>query len=191
MMALGAGGIKSCVAGFAGDQFDLGDVKENKRKMSFMNWWFVSISFGTMLSVSCLVWIQITMGWSWGYGIPAVISAVATGAYLIGTPLYRNQKPTGSPLTRVAQVIIAAIRKWNAKLPNDDDLLYEIDDKEYLDPAQSRLPHSNDFRYKTTFIAHLSMSYWSTMDVLGRASSFLRLATVPVWCLYHENTGRR
>ncbi|CAM6101350.1 unnamed protein product [Calypogeia fissa] len=147
MMALGAGGIKACVAGFAGDQFDEGDVKEHKRKMSFMNWWFVSISFGTMLSVSCLVWIQITMGYTWGYGIPAFISAIATAAYLLGTPLYRNQKPTGSPLTRVAQVIVAAIINWNTKLPNDDDLLHEIDDKEYLAPAQRRLPHSNDFRF--------------------------------------------
>jgi peptide/histidine transporter 3/4 len=153
LMAIGAGGIKSCVAGFAGDQFDEGDVKENKRKMSFMNWWFVSISFGTMLSVSCLVWIQITMGFGWGFGIPAAISAIATGAYLLGTPLYRNQKPTGSPLTRVAQVIIAAIRKWNAKLPSDEDLLYEVDDKEYLDPAQRRLPHSNDFRYRNLFVS--------------------------------------
>jgi peptide/histidine transporter 3/4 len=153
LMAIGAGGIKSCVAGFAGDQFDEGDVKENKRKMSFMNWWFVSISFGTMLSVSCLVWIQITMGFGWGFGIPAAISAIATGAYLLGTPLYRNQKPTGSPLTRVAQVIIAAIRKWNAKRPSDEDLLYEVDDKEYLDPAQRRLPHSNDFRYRNLFVS--------------------------------------
>ncbi|BBN05023.1 solute carrier family 15 (peptide/histidine transporter), member 3/4 [Marchantia polymorpha subsp. ruderalis] len=147
LMALGAGGIKSCVAGFAGDQFDDGDKKEAKRKMSFMNWWFVSISFGTMCSVSFLVYIQIAVGLEYGWGIPALISAFTTTAFLLGTPLYRHRKPTGSPFARVAQVIVAAARKYSVQLPHDDDLLYEIDDKEALDPANRKLPHTQDFTF--------------------------------------------
>ncbi|KAL2634514.1 hypothetical protein R1flu_005993 [Riccia fluitans] len=145
LMAIGAGGIKSCVAGFAGDQFDEGDKKEAKGKNSFMNWWFVSISFGTMCSVSFLVYIQITLGLQYGWGIPAIISAVTTGAFLLGTSQYRHRKPTGSPFARVAQVIVAAARKYSVAVPRDEDLLYEIDDKEALDPNNRKLPHTQDF----------------------------------------------
>lgn len=68
LMALGAGGIKACVSTFAGDQFDEGDEKESMKKKSFPNWWFVSISFGTMLSVSILVYVQVgTLGEPFGF----------------------------------------------------------------------------------------------------------------------------
>lgn len=114
LMALGAGGIKSCVTAFAGDQFDHNDAQEARRKMSFPNWWFVSISFGTMLSVSILVYVQDNVGWAWGYGVPTAITGLATLAYLLGTPIYRHQIPSGSPLTRVAQVVCSAFESSRA-----------------------------------------------------------------------------
>lgn len=116
LMALGAGGIKSCVTAFAGDQFDNNDPKEARRRMSFPNWWFVSISFGTMLSVSILVYVQDNVGWAWGYGVPTAITGLATLAFLMGTPLYRHQIPSGSPLTRVAQVLCAAFASYFAQI---------------------------------------------------------------------------
>lgn len=146
LMALGAGGIKSCVTAFAGDQFDNGDVHEARRKMSFPNWWFVSISFGTMLSVSILVYVQDNVGWSWGYGVPTAITGLATLAYLMGTPLYRHQIPCGSPLTRVAQVFVSAVRKWNIHVPSNPDHLYELDDKEAFSPRQRRILHTQSLR---------------------------------------------
>lgn len=143
MMAVGAGGIKSCVSAFAGDQFDEGDANEAKRKMSFPNWWFVSISFGTMLSVSFLVYVQDTLGWSWGYGIPTAFAGLATMAYFIGTPLYRTHVRSGSPFTRVAQVMVSAVRNWRVVVPVNVDLLHELDDKEALSQAGGKmLPHT-------------------------------------------------
>lgn len=148
LMALGAGGIKSCVTAFAGDQFDNGDAREARRKMSFPNWWFVSISFGTMLSVSILVYVQDNVGWSWGYGIPTAITGLATLAYLFGTPVYRHQIPSGSPLTRVAQVIFSAVRKWNHPVPSNSDMLYEVALSDISKEAapfstcKPRLPHT-------------------------------------------------
>lgn len=38
--------------------------------------------------------------------------AVALALFLIGMKRYRKQRPTGSPFTRVAQVFVAAARKW-------------------------------------------------------------------------------
>lgn len=143
LMALGAGGIKSCVTAFAGDQFDHNDAQEARRKMSFPNWWFVSISFGTMLSVSILVYVQDNVGWAWGYGVPTAITGLATLAYLLGTPNYRHQIPSGSPLTRVAQVVCSAVRNWNIAVPSNSALLYEVDDKDASSAyIWRRLPHT-------------------------------------------------
>ncbi|KAG0596117.1 hypothetical protein M758_UG225700 [Ceratodon purpureus] len=140
LMAVGAGGIKSCVTAFAGDQFDILDPVEAKRKMSFPNWWFVSISFGTMLSVSLLVYTQDTIGWSWGYGIPTAIAGLATLFYFICTPLYRTHHIRGgSPFTRVAQVLVSAARNWRVSVPSDPELLYELDDKDAFSQAPGRL----------------------------------------------------
>ncbi|KAJ7229736.1 hypothetical protein O6H91_Y459100 [Diphasiastrum complanatum] len=147
LMALCAGGIKSNVSSFAGDQFDGGDPKESKRKMSFLNWWFVSISFGTMFSVTILVYLQDNVGWTWGYGAATVITGLGTMLFFLGTPIYRNQKPAGSPLIRVAQVIVAAIRKWRVQLPAHDELLYELDDKEAVPAGTRKLPHSSEFLF--------------------------------------------
>ncbi|XP_024377725.1 protein NRT1/ PTR FAMILY 8.2 [Physcomitrium patens] len=140
LMAMGAGGIKSCVTAFAGDQFDITDPVEAKRKMSFPNWWFVSISFGTMLSVSLLVYVQDTIGWTWGYGIPTGIAGLATLIFFIGTPLYRTHHIRGgSPFTRVAQVLVSAARNWRVSVPTNPELLCELDDKEALTQAPGKL----------------------------------------------------
>ncbi|KAG0574243.1 hypothetical protein KC19_VG247000 [Ceratodon purpureus] len=147
LMALGAGGIKSCVTAFAGDQFDNNDAQEARRKMSFPNWWFVSISFGTMLSVSILVYVQDNVGWAWGYGVPTAITGMATLAYLVGTPHYRHQTPSGSPLTRVAQVVCSAVSKWNTAVPSNSDLLHEVDDREASSAFRRRLPHTPSLHF--------------------------------------------
>ncbi|OAE31372.1 hypothetical protein AXG93_3789s1130 [Marchantia polymorpha subsp. ruderalis] len=63
------------------------------------------------------------------------------------TPLYRHRKPIKNPFARVAQVIVAACRKYSVELPHDDDLLYKIDEKEALGPANCKLPHTQDFTF--------------------------------------------
>ncbi|KAK1298672.1 Peptide transporter PTR1 [Acorus calamus] len=124
LIALGTGGIKPCVSSFGADQFDENDVKEKKRKSSFFNWFYLSINIGALIASTVLVWIQNNVGWGWGFGIPAVVMAIAVASFLWGTPLYRHQKPGGSPLTRIAQVLVASIRKFRVKVPADTNLLF-------------------------------------------------------------------
>ncbi|CAH2041405.1 unnamed protein product [Thlaspi arvense] len=62
---------------------------------------------GAFVSSSLIVWIQDNAGWG------------------LGTPLYRCQKPGGSPLTRMCQVLVASFHKWNIEVPEDSSLLYE------------------------------------------------------------------
>jgi len=119
LMALGAGGIRACVFPMAGDQFDATDACEAKRKLFKPNWYFIAITTGNLVGVSGIVYAQATLGWSWGYGIAAAFTAFATLAFFGGAPLYRNQLVSrGCPLTRVAQVLVAAARNSRAPAPS-------------------------------------------------------------------------
>ncbi|MBA0643131.1 hypothetical protein Goklo_027447 [Gossypium klotzschianum] len=127
LIALGTGGIKPCVSSFGADQFDDSDETEKKHKSSFFNWFYFSINIGTLVASSVLVWIQTNIGWGWGFGIPAVAMAIAVVSFFSGTKLYRNQRPGGSPLTRIFQVMVASVGKARVEVPNDKSLLHFFD----------------------------------------------------------------
>lgn len=146
LIALGTGGIKPCVSSFGADQFDESDPVEKKSKTSFFNWFYFSINIGALIASSVLVYIQTNVGWSWGFGIPAVCMAIAVLSFFSGTRLYRNQKPGGSPLTRIVQVLVASVRKWQVKVPEDKSLLYELTDKKSAIQGSRKLEHSNMFK---------------------------------------------
>ncbi|KAL3839429.1 hypothetical protein ACJIZ3_024020 [Penstemon smallii] len=148
LIALGTGGIKPCVSSFGADQFDDTDEKEKKRKSSFFNWFYLSINIGALIASSVLVWIQMNVGWSWGFGIPAVAMAIAIVFFFIGSRIYRLQKPGGSPLTRIAQVLVASIRKFSVKVPADKSLLYGTSDEMESNIQGSRkLEHTEKLRF--------------------------------------------
>jgi len=119
LIALGTGGIKPCVSSFGADQFDKTDPSERVRKASFFNWFYFTINIGAFVSSTVLVWIQENYGWELGFLIPTVFMGLATMSFFFGTPLYRFQKPRGSPITSVCQVLVAAYRKSNLKVPED------------------------------------------------------------------------
>ncbi|KAK2440788.1 protein NRT1/ PTR FAMILY 8.1 [Trifolium repens] len=147
LIALGTGGIKPCVSSYGADQFDDDDENEKKHKSSFFNWFYFSINIGALIASSLLVWIQDNVGWGWGFGIPAVAMAIAVVSFFSGTKLYRNQKPGGSALTRISQVIVASIRKYRVKAPADKSLLYEIADTESAIQGSRKLDHTDELRF--------------------------------------------
>ncbi len=146
LIALGTGGIKPCVSSFGADQFDDNDLKEKKRKTSFFNWFYFSINIGALIASSVLVWIQTNIGWGWGFGIPTVAMGLAIGTFFFGTSLYRHQKPGGSPLTRIVQVLYAAIRKWRVPAGKDHATLYELQDNESGIEGSRMLEHTPAFQ---------------------------------------------
>ncbi|KAF6152864.1 hypothetical protein GIB67_000887 [Kingdonia uniflora] len=146
LIALGTGGIKPCVSSFGADQFDDTDPSERVKKGSFFNWFYFSINLGALISSSFLVWVQDNLGWGLGFGIPTVFMAIAIGSFFSGTPLYRFQKPGGSPLTRMCQVLVASFHKWNVEVPDDSSLLYELPDKTSAIEGSRKLEHSDELR---------------------------------------------
>ena len=148
LIALGTGGIKPCVSSYGADQFDDSDEDEKKHKSSFFSWFYFSINVGALIASSLLVWIQDNIGWGWGFGIPAVSMAIAVVSFFSGTWLYRNQKPGGSALTRMCQVVIASIRKYHIEVPADEAVvLYETAEAESAIRGSRKLEHTKDFKY--------------------------------------------
>ncbi|KAM6546688.1 hypothetical protein CsatB_027424 [Cannabis sativa] len=144
MIALGTGGIKPCVSSFGADQFDDTDSKERVKKGSFFNWFYFSINIGALISSSLLVYIQDNAGWGLGFGIPALFMGIAIASFFAGTPIYRFQKPGGSPITRMCQVMVASFRKWTLEVPKDSTLLFETQDKNSAIEGSRKLEHTNE-----------------------------------------------
>ncbi|PRQ34392.1 putative peptide-transporting ATPase [Rosa chinensis] len=188
LIALGTGGIKPCVSSYGADQFDDDDEVEKKHKGSFFNWFYFSINVGALIASSVLVWVQMNEGWSWGFGIPAVAMAIAVVSFFSGTRLYRNQKPGGSPLTRIIQVLVASVRKYKVIVPEDKSLLYEIADAESVIKGSRKLDHTNEFRFfdkaaveEPTDHIKDSIDPWrlATVTQVEELKSIIRL--LPVW----------
>ncbi|KAJ1298083.1 hypothetical protein BS78_01G426400 [Paspalum vaginatum] len=148
MMAIGAGGngIKPCVSSFGADQFDDSSAAERLKKDSFFNWFFFSIYIGSFVSGTVVVWVQDLYGWVVGLWIPTLFIALAIASFVSGSRSYRVQKPLGSPIVRVFQVIVAAIRKRNAGLPHDDSLLHELHQKASMADGD-KLQHTPELRF--------------------------------------------
>nr|BEK82046.1 NPF transporter [Taxus x media] len=147
LAALGIGGITPCVSSFGADQFDEMDEVEKKNKSSFFNWYYFSINVGAVIASTVIVWIQDNIGWGWGFGIPTVALGVSICSFFSGTFLYRHQKPGGSPLTRITQVIVASFRKRHIHVPDDKNLLYEVQDKESAIKGSRKLEHTDGFLF--------------------------------------------
>lgn len=147
LIALGTGGIKPCVSSFGADQFDDNDVDEKKKKASFFNWFYFSINVGALIASTVLVKIQMSVGWGLGFGIPAIAMAIAVVFFFGGSYCYRLQKPGGSPLTRICQVIVASFRNISVNVPEDKSLLYETAEEECSIKGSRKLDHTEKLRF--------------------------------------------
>ncbi|KAL4378303.1 hypothetical protein GQ457_02G004070 [Hibiscus cannabinus] len=147
IIAIGTGGTKPNISTMGADQFDDFEPKERVQKLSFFNWWMFSIFFGTLFSNTFLIYIQDNVGWSLGYGLPTIGLLVSVLVFLVGTPFYRHKLPSGSPFTRIFQVLVAAVRKWNVPVPTDPKELHELMLEEYTKSKKFRIDHTPWLRF--------------------------------------------
>ncbi|KAL5990394.1 hypothetical protein ACLOJK_011294 [Asimina triloba] len=147
ILAFGTGGTKPNISTIGADQFDDFEPRERVHKFSFFNWWMFSIFFGSLFAQTVLVYIQDNVGWSLGYGLPALGLAVSVVIFVAGTPLYRHKLPSGSPFTKMARVVVAAFRKWRVPLPNDPKQLYELDVEVYSKKKRFRIDSTPTLRF--------------------------------------------
>ncbi|KNA06465.1 hypothetical protein SOVF_180780 [Spinacia oleracea] len=176
LIALGTGGIKPCVSSFGADQFDDTDPSERAKKGSFFNWFYFFINIGSLISSTLVVWIQENVGWDIGFGIPALFMGIAIASFFSGTPLYRFQKPGGSPLTRMCQVVVASLQNRKLDVPQDTTLLYETPEKLSAIGGTRKLEHSEDLKFLD------KASVLSDSDDKWRIEELkLLIRMIPIW----------
>eukprot|EP00092_Neocalanus_flemingeri_P016171 GFUD01017503.1.p1 GENE.GFUD01017503.1~~GFUD01017503.1.p1 ORF type:complete len:575 (-),score=146.79 GFUD01017503.1:38-1528(-) len=99
LIAIGTGGIKPCVAAFAGDQFVLPD--QASQLQSFFSIFYMSINLGSLFSmifgpmlrtVHCLGEDDC---YPLAFGVPAALMTLATIIIVIGKPFYTSRPCDG------------------------------------------------------------------------------------------------
>ncbi|PSR97980.1 Protein NRT1/ PTR FAMILY 5.2 like [Actinidia chinensis var. chinensis] len=181
-LAIGTGGTKPNISTIGADQFDDFEPKEKAHKLSFFNWWMFSIFTGTLFAFTILVYIQDNVGWALGYGLPTAGLAISILIFLAGTPFYRHRKPTGSPFTRMARVIVAALRKWKVPIPSDPKELYELDLEEYTKKGKFRIDSTPTLRFlnKASVRTGSTTSPWMLCSVTQVEETKQMLRMIPI-----------
>uniref|UniRef100_A0A0E0CXM2 Uncharacterized protein n=1 Tax=Oryza meridionalis TaxID=40149 RepID=A0A0E0CXM2_9ORYZ len=130
-LAIGYGAQCPCISSFGADQFDDTDENERTKKSSFFNWTYFVANAGSLISGTVIVWVQDHKGF---------------GTFIFGSSMYRFQKPGGSPLARICQVVVAAIHKRDKDLPCDSSVLYEFLGQSSAIEGSRKLEHTTGLK---------------------------------------------
>ncbi|KAL8547332.1 hypothetical protein ACS0TY_006889 [Phlomoides rotata] len=117
LMIIGAGGIRPCNLAFGVDQFNPKTESGKRGIDSFFNWYYFTITFAQIVSLTLVVYIQSNVSWAIGLGLPAIFMILSCFLYFVATKMYVKVKPEGSPMTSLVQVVVVSIKKRRESLP--------------------------------------------------------------------------
>ena len=146
LVALGNGGYQPNIATFGADQFDEEDPREARSKVSFFSYFYLALNLGSLFSNTFLGYFENEGMWTLGFWASAGSAFLALVLFLAGTCRYRHFRPSGNPLSRVCQVIIAAYRKSTVRMSMDGQQLYEEGGKDLAASGSRKLLHTEGFR---------------------------------------------
>lgn len=143
MIAFGYGGHQPTVATFGADQFDESNPKTQASKAVFFCYFYFALNVGSLFSNTILVYFEDNGKWSIGFFVSMASAILALVLYGFGSSRYRYVKAYGNPLPRVAQVFVAAFKKWNVS--PDPLRLYEVVGPNSAIKGSRKIHHSNEF----------------------------------------------
>ncbi|CAL5198334.1 unnamed protein product [Lathyrus oleraceus] len=145
LMIIGSAGVRPCSLAFGVDQFNPKTDSGKRGINSFFNWYFFTVTFAQMVSLTLIVYVQSNVSWAIGLGIPAALMFIACVVFFVGTKFYVRIKPNGSPIKSIVQVLVVAVKKRGLKLPSQNPMLSLFD---YAPPSSLnlKLPYTNQFR---------------------------------------------
>ncbi len=121
LIAVGAGGIKSCVSANVGDQFD----RSNQHLMSkIYGWFYFSINAGSVVSTILIPYTYANFGPKWAFGIPGILMALATIIFFSGRKKYVRVPPSG--IKKDNFVFISLYALFNAKKKQKGQSLLDV-----------------------------------------------------------------
>ncbi|KAK9131191.1 hypothetical protein Sjap_011678 [Stephania japonica] len=134
-------GHQPTIATLGAEQFSEADPIENQSKAMFFSYFYFALNAGSLLSNTVLVYFEDSGHWTAGFWASAGAALLGFLLFLIGTKWYRHYKPCGNPLTRVAQVFVAAGKKRKVSVPTDADELYELEGSESAINGSRKIYH--------------------------------------------------
>ena len=106
IIAVAAGGIKSCVSANVGDQFD----KSNEHLLSKMyGWFYFTINTGSIVATAIIPIIYKEFGARIAFGIPGILMVLATIIFWLGRNKYVRVPPSGYKRENFVSITSAAI----------------------------------------------------------------------------------
>ncbi|KAF2306205.1 hypothetical protein GH714_015702 [Hevea brasiliensis] len=186
LISMGTGGHKPSLESFGADQFDDDHSEERKKKMSYFNWWNFGLCCGLLLGVTLIVYVQDHISWGVADIILTAVMALTLVIFIVGRPFYRYRVPTGSPLTPMLQVLVAAIKKRNLPNPSNPADLHEVP-KSQMDQGRL-LCHTHKLKFldkaailEETENAAEKQSPWRLATVTKVEEMKLILNIIPIW----------
>lgn len=108
IIAVAAGGIKSCVSANVGDQFD----KSNQSLLSKVyGWFYFSINAGSVFSTLIIPILYKSFGPSVAFGLPGILMVLATFIFWLGRKKYVRVPPAGIKKENYAFIMVAYLVK--------------------------------------------------------------------------------
>ncbi|KAH1115748.1 hypothetical protein J1N35_009126 [Gossypium stocksii] len=159
LVALGNGGYQPNIATFGADQFDENDLKEGHSKVAFFSYFYLALNLGSLFSNTILGYFEDEGMWALGFWVSSGSALAALVLFLAGTTRYRHFKPSGNPLSRFSQVLVAATKKCNIDMPLDADSLFDVDGNDSSINGNRKILHTNEFKFLD------KAAYISTRDI--------------------------
>lgn len=115
---VGLGGTRFIAATFGAAQ-----LRTKSEQASFFSWYAMSLYVTSLLGITVVIYVQDHLGWTWGFGLSSVLSALGLIVLLLGTPYYRQPKPQKNPLLMLLCALMPTARKRNKVEESSDDAL--------------------------------------------------------------------
>ncbi|KAH9609185.1 hypothetical protein KSS87_002411 [Heliosperma pusillum] len=146
LLSIGSGCIRPCSIPFGVDQFDHSTEEGRRGINSYYNWYYTTFTVVVMLTLTVVVYIQDSVSWVWGFGIPTSLMFCSILLFIFGTRLYVYIKPEGSVFSNIFRVFVAAYKKRRLIVPGG------VKEGELYDPPvtgilDEKLPLTNQFSF--------------------------------------------
>lgn len=155
VVAIGAGGIKSCVSANVGDQFDA----SNQDLLSKVyGWFYFSINAGSMLSTVAIPIVYKYYGPKWAFGIPGILMALATVIFFMGRKKYVKVPPQGVNRNNLVFITWYALTHLSKKKPGQSllDIAKENYDPERVEGVKAV--------YRVISVFFFALAFWAVWD---------------------------
>lgn len=155
VVAIGAGGIKSCVSANVGDQFD----SSNQDLLSKVyGWFYFSINAGSMLSTIIIPLTYTLYGPKWAFGIPGILMALATVIFFLGRKKYVKVPPQGINRNNLVFITWYSLTHLSQKKPGQSVL--DVAKSEY-DPERVE---GIKAVYRVMTVFFFALAFWAVWD---------------------------